>query len=71
MVFLTRDKDFSDIRIYPPRVYHGIIIVKITPINQKNVHKTLHRLLTENDLNELVAKLTIVSSNKYRVLANI
>jgi predicted nuclease of predicted toxin-antitoxin system len=69
MIFLTRDKDFTDIHIYPPHTYYGIIVLKITPINQSKVHQTLHRLLNENDLNKLVAKLIIVATNKYRIFS--
>ena len=29
-VILTLDLDFSDIRHYPPTVYHGIIVLRLT-----------------------------------------
>ena len=67
-VFLTRDKDFTDIRIYPPADYNGIIVLKITPSNQADVHNILFQLLREKPLSELSAKLVIVDRKKYRIV---
>jgi len=44
-IFLTRDKDFTDIRIYPPSSFSGIIVLKISPHNQNEIHSMLHQLL--------------------------
>jgi predicted nuclease of predicted toxin-antitoxin system len=67
-VFLTRDKDFTDIRIYPPSDFRGIIVLKISPSNQHEVHKMLHQLLSTLSLEELRAKLAIVDRKKCRVV---
>jgi predicted nuclease of predicted toxin-antitoxin system len=67
-VFLTRDKDFTDIRIYPPSVFKGIIVLKITPTNQHSVHKILHQLLSKIPLSDLHAKLAVVDRKKYRII---
>jgi predicted nuclease of predicted toxin-antitoxin system len=67
-VFLTRDKDFTDIRIYPPPDFKGIIVLKITPSNQHEVHDMLHQLLSTLSLEELQAKLAIVDRKKCRIV---
>jgi predicted nuclease of predicted toxin-antitoxin system len=67
-VFLTRDKDFTDIRIYPPSAFSGIIVLKIAPHNQQDVHKMLQQLLHDVSLHALCGKLAIVDRKKYRVI---
>ncbi len=67
-VFLTRDKDFSDIRIYPPSAFTGIIVIKITPENQGEVHAMLREFLDNKALDELNGTLTVVSGKKYRTV---
>ena len=67
-IFLTRDKDFTDTRIYPPAAFSGIIVIKVSPRNQHEIHAILHQLLSEYTLNELQAKLTIVDRQKYRIV---
>jgi predicted nuclease of predicted toxin-antitoxin system len=67
-VFLTRDKDFTDIRIYPPSDFNGIIVIKITPSNQHEVHDMLHQLLSTKPLKELNSRLIIVNRKKYRIV---
>ena len=67
-VFLTRDKDFTDIRIYPPVDLNGIIVLKISPSNQHDVHAMLQKLLSTLSLEELHAKLAIVDRKKCRVV---
>jgi predicted nuclease of predicted toxin-antitoxin system len=67
-VFLTRDKDFSDIRVYPPTSFMGIIVIKISPENQEAVHATLCEFLSGKTSDELNATLTIVGRQKYRTV---
>ena len=67
-IFLTRDKDFTDIRLYPPAAFHGIIVIKISPRNQHEIHATLRQLLSEYALHEFQGTLTIVDRKKYRIV---
>ncbi len=67
-VFLSRDKDFTDIRIYPPEQFQGIIVLKIPPAHQQNVHNILQQLLAAYSLEELQAKLAIVDRKKCRIV---
>ena len=68
VVFLTRDKDFTDIRLYPPSHYHGIVVLKITPSNQAHVHQVLRECLQTLSFEQLRGKLVIVDRKKYRVI---
>ena len=68
LIFLTRDKDFTDIRIYPPSDFNGIIVLKISPSNQHEVHDMLHQLLSKKPLSELNSRLVIVDRKKYRII---
>ena len=68
-LFLTRDKDFTDIRIYPPSVYRGIVVIKISPKNQTTVHKILYEFLSSVDLNALCGTLSIVDGKKVRTVS--
>jgi predicted nuclease of predicted toxin-antitoxin system len=70
LIFLTRDKDFTDVRIYPPSDFNGIIVIKISPSNQHDVHQILHQVLSAKSLNELRAKLVVVDRKKYRVIGS-
>lgn len=68
---LTADKDFSDIILYPPSIYHGIIVLKITKAIEKDIHTILLKLLKENEVSVIRQSLCIVDKNKYRIRHNI
>ncbi len=68
MVFLTRDLDFTDIRVYPPQNFHGIIALRISPENQATIHEKLLEMLRENPLPSLVGRLALIAQNKYRIV---
>lgn len=68
LVFLTRDKDFTDIRIYPPSDFYGIIVLKISPSNQHDVHAMLHQFLLEKSVSDISSKLVIIDRKKYWVI---
>ncbi len=67
-VFLTRDKDFTDTRIYPPGNFCGIIVLKISPHNQDEIHETLHQCLSEHILEALQGKLALIDRTKYHIV---
>jgi predicted nuclease of predicted toxin-antitoxin system len=66
-VLLTIDMDFSNIRHYPPKAHTGIIVLKIRPRSEDDVHAVLKHLL-ENTPEEKVSKsLVMVDQSKYRI----
>lgn len=64
-VFLTRDKDFSSILLYPPAKYLGIVMLKIHPETMSAVHRVLEQSLSQ--IHDFTGKLVVVDRNKFRV----
>jgi|DewCreStandDraft_4_1066084.scaffolds.fasta_scaffold459306_2 predicted nuclease of predicted toxin-antitoxin system len=66
-VFLTRDKEFSNILLYPPSVYRGIIVLRMKVHDESAVHSLLLKFLEGKSEFDLKGKLVIVSKDKIRV----
>lgn len=64
-VFLTRDKDFGNIINFPPRLFNGIILLKVFPEDVELVHNNLLEFLKTNPA--LKGKLAVVDSFKVRI----
>jgi predicted nuclease of predicted toxin-antitoxin system len=62
---LTRDMDFSNILLYPPAQYLGIMVLKMTPATVDAVHKVLKQALTQTS--DLTGALLVVDKNKFRI----
>lgn len=69
-VLLTADKGFGDIRVYPPSMHVGVIVLRIAPKdvveNMAKLHLVLKKLLAETREEEYPGILFIVDRNKYR-----
>jgi len=69
-ILLTADKGFGDIRVYPPSVHIGVIVLRITPRDvaegMVKLHAVLQKLLTNTREEEYRGTLFIVDRNKYR-----
>lgn len=68
-VFLTRDKDFSNILLYPPVEYYGIIVLRMNVRDEVLVHGLLLNFLNDKSDLDLIGKLAIISKDKVRVRA--
>lgn len=66
---LTRDLDFSDIRLYPPSEYEGIIIMRLPEDAVATaIVKVLERFLSHADiLTRLSGRLIILEPDRFRV----
>ena len=64
--FLTRDMHFSNILLYPPGNYLGIIVLKIEPSTTDPVHRTLTEALAHFTQDTIQKALLIVDPNKFR-----
>jgi len=64
--FLTRDMHFSNILLYPPANYLGIIVLKIEPSTTDRVHHTLAEALAHFTKDTIQKALLIVDPNKFR-----
>jgi predicted nuclease of predicted toxin-antitoxin system len=67
MVLVTLDLDFSDIRIYPPEDYFGIIVLRAKNMSKKRIVDLLMRICPLLDHKELWGRLWIVEENRIRV----
>lgn len=66
-ILLTNDMHFSNILVFPPAEYQGIIVLKIRPRNQEKVHALLLSLLKSTPQSKIQGALIIVDQNKYRM----
>ena len=64
-VLLTRDMDFSNILLYPPARYLGIVVLKMSPATTHAVHSVLKQALKQT--HDLKGALVVVDKNKFRV----
>ncbi|MFQ5632247.1 MAG: DUF5615 family PIN-like protein, partial [bacterium] len=65
-VFLTRDMHFTNILLYPPSDYPGIIVLKIKPQTTTAVHMSLAKALNYFDQDTIQKALVVVDHNKFR-----
>ena len=66
-ILLTNDAHFSNILLFPPSQHKGVIVLKIRPSVQSDVHAVLIQLFKDIDQQQLRQTLVIVDRNKYRV----
>ena len=52
-MLITLDRDFADVREYPPGTHPGIIVVRVDPPRPSLVKAALTGLLAHHDLDEL------------------
>jgi predicted nuclease of predicted toxin-antitoxin system len=64
-VLLTRDMDFSNVLLYPPAQYLGIMVLKMTPATTYAVHQVLKQALAQT--RDLADALLVVDRNKFRI----
>ena len=64
---VTLDLDFSDIRDYPPKGYHGIIVLRLNDQNRASVLAVLGRIIPLFDTEPLAGRLWIVDEHQVRI----
>jgi predicted nuclease of predicted toxin-antitoxin system len=64
---LTLDVDFSDIRVYPPADYSGIIVLRLARLDKDRVVSVVYRLLPTLGQEPLSGKLWIVGEASVRI----
>lgn len=69
LCLLTRDVDFTDIRVYPPSHYHGIVLVSAqVPANRDAVLRLLSAFLRAiPQLGEVAGALIVVEPGRIRL----
>jgi predicted nuclease of predicted toxin-antitoxin system len=66
-VIVTLDLDFSDVRVYPPQDYHGIIVLRLADQSRTAVVGVLDRILPMLETDSPVGKLWIVDEHQVRI----
>jgi len=66
-VFVTLDTDFADIRAYPPRQFHGLIVLRLKHHDKPHVLKVFSRLIRIFSIEPLERHLWIVEKNRIRI----
>ena len=64
-VLLTRDMDFSNILLYPPAQYLGIVVLKMSPTTVDDVHQVLEQALDQAQ--DIRGALLVVDKSKFRI----
>ena len=66
-VLITLDKDFADIRTYPPADYPGIIVCRLLSQSRQNVVAVVGRLVGWFGQRPLAGRLWIVDECEIRI----
>jgi len=66
-VLVTADSDFSDIRVYPPEKYYGIIFLRLEVQSRMRINKVVQKLLPHLERELLVGCLWSVDETSIRI----
>jgi predicted nuclease of predicted toxin-antitoxin system len=64
---ITLDTDFADLRVYPPRKYAGLIVLRLRSQSKPYVLQVLRRLLTTFTHEPVEGRLWIVEEDRIRI----
>lgn len=64
---ITLDTDFADLRAYPPRENHGLIVLRLRWQDKPHVLKVLERLLALFTVEPLEGYLWVVEEERVRI----
>lgn len=64
---ITLDLDFSDIRMYPPNEYAGIIVLRPSVQSIKNIGLLIRKVIDSLPANPLFGRLWIVDDVQIRI----
>jgi predicted nuclease of predicted toxin-antitoxin system len=66
-VFITEDRDFGDILLYPPANYQGIIVVSTRTRERVVLHATLQKYLATKTRDDLRHLMVLIEENIVRI----
>lgn len=66
-MLVTLDKDFGDLRSFPPGTHPGIIVMRVSNQSAPHVTAVLGSLLREFDLDNLAGCLTVLEDARVRI----
>lgn len=66
-ILVTLDTDFSDIRMYPPEEYTGIVVLRLARQDKPYLIEIFHRIIQLIDREPLNRHLWIVEDSRIRI----
>ncbi len=66
-VLITLDNDFSNLQLYPPALYEGIIVIRLKSQGINSVIGAFRNLLSSFDLADVKNSCIVVESDHIRV----
>ena len=66
-MLVTLDVDFADIRTYPPRLYPGLLVLRMKRQDKPSLITLFPRILKQLQQEPITGKLWIVDEQKIRV----
>lgn len=66
-ILVTEDIDFGNIILYPPKLHHGVILLRFRHSSENEIHIILSILLKELKPTDFKKSLIIVDPEKYRL----
>jgi len=66
-VLLSMDLDFSDIRMYPPADYPGLIVLRLRSKGRASVRSVLAGVLAHLDTEPIAGRLWIADEQRIRI----
>lgn len=66
-ILLTHDKHFSDIFLYPPENFYGIILIKIHPPVVSHIIEAIENLLCKITPSDIDKHLIILEKDDFRI----
>lgn len=66
-ILVTLDTDFCDMRTYPPKSYHGLVVLRLDRHDKSHVLGIMQRLIGLFTGENLYGRLWIVEENKLRI----
>ena len=67
LVLITLDTDFSDIRVYPPEEFSGLIVLRLRQQDKTHVLELIPRLIPMFSAEPLAGRLWIVEEERVRI----
>lgn len=66
-VLVTVDQEFGDIRMYPPKDYSGIVVLKAGIQSKQNLIRLAHRIVPVLEKEPLQGQLWIIEEDRIRI----
>lgn len=67
LVLITLDTDFSDIRVYPPEEFSGLIVLRLRQQDKNHVLELIPRLIPMFEAEPLAGRLWIVEEERVMI----